>query len=1678
MNPFQDVFISYGRADSKQFAKHLNDRLVELGYTVWFDFEDIPLGVDYQKQIDDGIERADNFLFIISPHSINSPYCRLEIVHALRYKKRIIPLLHVEQIDRETWQQRNPQGTDEQWAEFTTAGKHSSFPNMPPEISKINWVNFREGVDDFETRLQELLELLERQKDYVLQHTILLQNALEWERNQRQNRYLLIGEERQKAEAWLATRFSESQPPCYPTDLHCEFITESIKNANNLMTEVFLSHVEADRTITEQVRRTLMRNGITTWTYRSDIELGTDLQTAIARGIEAADNILLMLSPAALRSESWCREIDLALELNKRIIIMQVAAVEDSQIPASLRNRQSIDLTDNQTEADQRQDEADLLRELKQNAAYHHDHKVLLAKALKWERQQRNPAILLRGYELQHALAWLKLVQQFPNHGPTPLQREFIAESERQPPGLALDVFISYSRADSDFARKLNDGLQRQGKRTWFDQESIASGTDFQQEIYRGIEASDHFLFILSPRSVQSPYCADEVEYAAKLNKRIVTVRYQAVDAANLHRELAKVQRVDFLARDRDFAANFKELIRTLDADPEHLRFHTRLLMQAIAWDERSRRESLLLRGAELTEAEQWLLQAAGKQPSPTALQGEYVSVSRRSAAGQQRRLIGILGSLLAVAVLAAGVAVKQSLVASANAETASQNEKEALEQRELAEQRRQDAEAAKAEAENRRAEAVKAQQEAEKQKERAFREQAKAEDALAQAQAAQVAEAKQRQRAEAEEAEARRQAEIAQQQEQIAKAQEAEANQQRDIAQVQTQLALVNQAKAKTQQQIALGRQLTAQAEVFQQRPDQTPRSTLLAIAAIRRLQDQLTSTAAAHKVLNQLQLIPLVPTRQFEQQGAAGSSLSPNGRYLVTGDATGPGLWDIEAAHHRSLPVHSIAALSFSPDSRYLSIHHGSDWTLWDIAANRSIPLPPVPGDIRGIHVSPDSQYVGIRQATGATLWHLGTQSQPVPLSEQPVDDLSFSPDSRYVALRSQTGATLWTIASRQSVPLSDQSVDGLSFSADSRYLGVYGESGVTVWTLSNHQPSHLSGNAINDLSFSPDSRYVRVKSNVGQGLWDIQTRQAVPLPETPVDDLSFSPDGRYVGIGSQGRAVVWERATNQRWQIPTPDVEGLFFSADGRYVGTIRAQTTGQVWSMGTRQEVTRVIHEGGIAQLSFSPSSRYVIAKGWDGKIQVSELQRQPSIAQAIDETGSRPLTFSPNGRYAATDQGDGKIQVWEIEGERVMAAISYGGKANQLTFSPDSRTLVMRGSNGTLVWDIEASRGWPLPEESITNLVFSPTGHYLATYGDDGTRVWHTQTHQPVSLPMEPVKELFFSPRDRIAILRGENTAAVWNLETSDVTPLPVNHIRNVVLSPGGRYAAIVSQADQWQLWDLSAQQLVPLPQQALQDLIWGPDDSTLGITTTTAPLLWNPQTRQPTQLPGNGAYRLRFSPDGRWVATEGDSGWALWDRQEQRPVPLPMQAVKTLVFSTSRSRTVASQYIGLVGDGGAMVWNVATQTGHSLPVDNLQSLELDPDGRTLAIRSQRDAIAWDLQRQQVILQITHNEGVVYGGFSATGQYFLTRGQRSAGAWLLDIEALISQACSRLNRNLTEQEWQQYVSDTEPYRAICPPNQLAQPDAISFTASQPMQSVAPQMLPIAARLSAPFAALPQ
>ncbi|MDJ0717772.1 MAG: TIR domain-containing protein [Prochloraceae cyanobacterium] len=609
---FFDVFISYGRADSKVLATKLNNSLIGRGYEVWFDQEDIPPAVDWQNQIDDGIEKSHNFIFIIAPHSVKSIYCHKEIKLAVKYNKRIIPLLHV--------------NSDHCWSQ------------MPEDIRKIiqktNWIFFVEENNNFEESLTKLLETIELETDYVQKHTELLVKGLEWSRNNKQTNYLLVGEERSQAHEWLKRKFNDSQHPCPPTDWHSEYICESNKNANNLMSEVFLAASEKDFNIKAKIGQTLMREGITIWTDQADLKTGVEFQSEINRGVEGADNFVYLISPYALKSEYCQQELALALKYNKRIIPLLIQPTDLDEIPPHLRALQFIDLTGYEDELKYYEGVKKLLKELNEDKSYYEYHKILLVKALKWQEQNKNPSLLLRGYNLEHMSAWFKVASERSQHQPIALHQEFIEASHNRPIDESLEVFISYSRADSDFTRKLNDALQELGKTTWFDQESIALGEDFEKEIKRGIENCDNFLFVISPRSVNSPYCADEVEYAEKLNKRfITTILHKEVSSKELHPALAKIQWIDFKRYGGDFSANFNELVRTLDTDREHLRNHTKWGQRAREWKNSAQSADLLLRGSEFTTAQEWLSEVLEKklQPQPTTLCKEFIYSSQKA---------------------------------------------------------------------------------------------------------------------------------------------------------------------------------------------------------------------------------------------------------------------------------------------------------------------------------------------------------------------------------------------------------------------------------------------------------------------------------------------------------------------------------------------------------------------------------------------------------------------------------------------------------------------------------------------------------------------------------------------------------------------------------------------------------------------------------------------------------------------------------------------------------------------------------------------------------------------------------------------------------------------------------------------------------------------------------------
>ncbi|MEQ8672054.1 MAG: TIR domain-containing protein [Aggregatilineales bacterium] len=240
------------------------------------------------------------------------------------------------------------------------------------------------------------------------------------------------------------------------------------------------------------------------------------------------------------------------------------------------------------------------------------------------------------------------------------------------------NAFVSYSRRDQQFVRKLVDRLQNHGHELWVDWEGIPLTADWMKEIETGIENANDFIFVISPDSVQSEICHQEIEHAIKYNKRLVPILFRELedsdDKAALHPHISSHNWI-FLRDVDDFERAFEALTSALDTDLQYVRAHTRLLARAIEWGGKERDPSFLLRGSDLLEAEACVKDGTqeGKTPSINEIQQAYVSASRQAETWRRRErlFLGIIAAAFVLALIMLGVAVWQFLQAEdARAET------------------------------------------------------------------------------------------------------------------------------------------------------------------------------------------------------------------------------------------------------------------------------------------------------------------------------------------------------------------------------------------------------------------------------------------------------------------------------------------------------------------------------------------------------------------------------------------------------------------------------------------------------------------------------------------------------------------------------------------------------------------------------------------------------------------------------------------------------------------------------------------------------------------------------------------------------------------------------------------------------------------------------------------------
>ena len=133
-----DIFISYRRNGAEYLAHNLYERLTAKGYSVFQDIESLKSG-KFNEQLYDIIENCNDFLLIIPPNGLDrcwnkEDWVKNEIVHALKHKKNIIPIMM----------------PGFEWPEI-----------LPEEINDIRYLNsLVPSVDYFDNFVEKISEFL------------------------------------------------------------------------------------------------------------------------------------------------------------------------------------------------------------------------------------------------------------------------------------------------------------------------------------------------------------------------------------------------------------------------------------------------------------------------------------------------------------------------------------------------------------------------------------------------------------------------------------------------------------------------------------------------------------------------------------------------------------------------------------------------------------------------------------------------------------------------------------------------------------------------------------------------------------------------------------------------------------------------------------------------------------------------------------------------------------------------------------------------------------------------------------------------------------------------------------------------------------------------------------------------------------------------------------------------------------------------------------------------------------------------------------------------------------------------------------------------------------------------------------------------------------------------------
>jgi WD40 repeat protein len=527
--------------------------------------------------------------------------------------------------------------------------------------------------------------------------------------------------------------------------------------------------------------------------------------------------------------------------------------------------------------------------------------------------------------------------------------------------------------------------------------------------------------------------------------------------------------------------------------------------------------------------------------------------------------------------------------------------------------------------------------------------------------------------------------------------------------------------------------------------------------------------------------------------------------------------------------------------------------------------------------------------------------------------------------------------------------------------------------------------------------------------------------------VTDIAYAPNGSTFAtaqamsgqISPSPEVITARNAQTGHVLARTRQIAGarlVGYTHDGRFLLVV-TNTAAELLDARTLKTI-RTFNVGNVGSLS--PTADQAAFGLADGTVTVVDLatgvrRTLPGRAPA----GIQAISYNHDGTRLATGAGN-IVSVWDVRTGAIRSTLSgHSAAVLSIAFSPNGQTLYTASEDGSAIkWNVSGRSGLDEPFQysdrrsgiSAATAV-SPDGSVFAVSPAPGrVGLWQESTlrpRQPVLRgPVGKVYAIAYSPDGALIAATGTRDTVVWDTQSGAVARvLPGLGEPALAFSPDGRTLAMGGGDGTNYLYRVGTwrQTGIIASGGSTQDISFSPNSELLAVASLTGSVgIWKVATQYFVRdlVGANAAYSVRFSPDGKLLAV-GDSSGAV-----------------TLWNPTTGDR-VGAPIIGHAGD--------------------VASVDFDANGRLVTVSDDGQLRLWDLATRTLI-------GAPLAG--ATGKYttaqFFPNGDHllalsptgNGSIWNVDPTVWEARACAIADRNLTRQEWSDFLGNTS-YRPACP-----------------------------------------